>query len=326
MKKLFQILFLSAILSVVFFSSCKDSADPVPDNPIEVSEFDALSTYLVAEGLDLPDILASWIVSAPAEADLATFLDSYDILDLRSSDDFGNGHIEGATNTTLAGVLDAASGTTKQILVVCYTGQTAGHATVALRLSGYTDAVVLKWGMSGWNSTTSGSWANSIGDAAQGSNGWVAPTGDIIDAETFDGPALETGETTGEAILEARVASLLSGGFKGVANSAVLDNPSNYFVNNFWAATDVEHYGNVSGAYRIQPLTIENGEILNLDASKDVVTYCWTGQTSSMVTAYLTVLGYKASSLKFGTNGMIYSNLESHKYTVPTVDLPLVQN
>jgi 3-mercaptopyruvate sulfurtransferase SseA len=32
------------------------------------------------------------------------------------------------------------------------------------------------------------------------------------------------------------------------------------------------------------------GEINNLDPSKTVVTYCWTGQTSSMITAYLNVL------------------------------------
>ena len=325
MKKLFQILFLIAIVSVVFISSCKESSDPVPENPIEDSEFDALATYLVAENLDLPDILASWIVVAPAEADLATFLGKYDILDLRGADDFADGHIEGATNTTLVGVLDAASGKSKPILVVCYTGQTAGHATVALRLSGYTDAVVLKWGMSGWNSATSGSWASNIGNAADGKDSWIAPTGDITDVASFDAPTLSTGETSGEAILAARVAAMLSGGFQGVANTAVLDNPTKYFVNNYWAAADVEHYGNISGAYRANPLTIENGEILNLDASEQVVTYCWTGQTSSMVTGYLTVLGYNAASLKFGTNGMIYDDLESHKYTVPTVDLPLVK-
>lgn len=325
MKNLFQILFLFAIVNVAFISGCKESSDPIPQNPIEDPEFDKLSAYLVAQNLDLPDVLASWIVAAPAEADVVTFVAKYDILDLRSATDFGNGHIEGATNTTLAGVLEAASGSTKPILVVCYTGQTAGHATVALRLSGHTDAVVLKWGMSGWNSTTSGSWANNIGNAADGSTGWIAPTGNIQAATSFDGPELSTGETSGEAILAARVAAMLGGGFKGVANTAVLDNPADYFVNNYWAATDVEAYGNVSGAYRISPLTIENGEILNINATKQVVTYCWTGQTSSMVTAYLSVLGYNAASLKFGTNGMIYDDLHSHQYTVPTVDLPLVQ-
>ena len=49
-----------------------------------------------------------------------------------------------------------------------------------------------------------------------------------------------------------------------------------------------------------------------------------TGQTSSMITAYLNVVGYDAVSLKFGSNNMIYPTLESHKFATPTVDLPLV--
>jgi hypothetical protein len=43
-----------------------------------------------------------------------------------------------------------------------------------------------------------------------------------------------------------------------------------------------------------------------------------------MVTAYLKVLGFNAKSLKFGTNAMIFSDITGHQYTVPTVDLPVV--
>jgi hypothetical protein len=43
-----------------------------------------------------------------------------------------------------------------------------------------------------------------------------------------------------------------------------------------------------------------------------------------MVTAYLNVLGFNATSLKFGANSMIYSELESHKFVVPATDLPTV--
>lgn len=326
MKEFKKYLLILLLIPAFIFVGCKDDGDDLdPINPIEDSEFMKLSSYLVEEDMDLPAIISSWIVVAPAEADLATFLDTYDILDLRAGTDYDAGHIEGAVSTTLAGVLTAASGTTKPILVVCYTGQTAGHATVALRLSSYSDAVVLKWGMSGWNEATSDSWATSIGNAAGGTGSWVAPTGQITDPATFEAPALSTGATTGEAILTAQVTKMLGNGFKGVTNTAVLDDPGNYFINNYWAATDVELYGNITGAYRTNPLSIAGGEILNLDASEEVVTYCWTGQTSSMITAYLSVLGYNASSLKFGTNGMIYDDLHTHQYTVPTVNLPLVQ-
>ena len=73
-------------------------------------------------------------------------------------------------------------------------------------------------------------------------------------------------------------------------------------------------HGHIAGAYRISPLTLAGNEYKALDPTKTIVTYCWTGQTSALVTAYLNVLGYDAKSLKFGTNGMIYSNLESHKW------------
>jgi len=65
----------------------------------------------------------------------------------------------------------------------------------------------------------------------------------------------------------------------------------------------------------LKPMSFADGNISSLNPDGTVVTYCWTGQTSSMVTAYLSVLGYDAKSLKFGTNGMIHSTLESHKWS-----------
>ena len=320
MRKLFQILLLIAIVNVAFLSGCKISnEDPAPND-----NFATLTNYMASNSMDLSDILSSWIVAAPtAVNDVQVFVDNYYIIDLRSAADFAVGHIQGAVNSTFGNVLATASGASKPILVVCYTGQTAGHAVVALRLSGYSDAVVLKWGMSGWNSSTAGSWNGNIGDAAVGHANW-SETNTIKSSESFEFPSISSSATDGAGILAERVALLLTGGFKAVGNSDVLDSPSNYQINNFWAETDVDHYGHITGAYRINPLSLAN--INSMDPSKTVVTYCWTGQTSSMVTAYLTVLGYNATSLKFGTNGMIYSKLESHQFVTPAVDLPLAQN
>jgi rhodanese-related sulfurtransferase len=125
-------------------------------------------------------------------------------------------------------------------------------------------------------------------------------------------------------MLKTRVKYMLDNGFKGIPANDVLNDPTKYFINNYWAEGDVTHYGHINTAYRINPISIANGEIKNLDATKTIVTYCWTGQTSSMVTAYLNVIGYNALSLKFGTNCMIYSALTSHKFVTPSVDLPVV--
>ena len=117
---------------------------------------------------------------------------------------------------------------------------------------------------------------------------------------------------------------MTAGGFKGVASTEVVGTPTNFFINNYWSADDNGHYGHISTAIRNSTHTLANDGFRELDASKTVVTYCWTGQTSSMITAYLTVLGYDAKSLKNGANSMIYDELTSHKFAPPAEDLPKV--
>ena len=326
MKKYVLYTILLAFIASVSFTGCK--YEPTECNCDETSAYETLTSYLVQQNMDLPVILTSWITARPATIDeVPAFVASYDIFDLRSATDFGNGHINGAKNVTLANLLDNAATTTKPILVVCYTGQTASLAVVALRLSGYPDAKVLMWGMSGWTSTLSGPWlansGNENGVVGVGHANWS--TDAVANDATYGGADLVASATDGAGILAERVDAILANGFIGVASATVLDNPGNYFINNFWTATDVEHYGHIAGAHLINPLSIADGTIDKLDPSKQICTYCWTGQTSSMITAYLNVLGFNATSLKFGANSMIYSQLESHKFAAPTVDYPVVQ-
>jgi rhodanese-related sulfurtransferase len=50
-------------------------------------------------------------------------------------------------------------------------------------------------------------------------------------------------------------------------------------------------------------------DLKTLPTNKTIVVYCYTGQTSSHLAAYLRLLGYDAKTLMFGTNGMIYDNM-----------------
>ncbi len=320
MKRLNQLLFIVLIYILTVFSGCKiDTCDCTQPGQ---GSFATLTGYLENNGMDLPDILDGWIVAAPAPEDVDDFIGSHFIIDLRSAKDFESGHIKSAVNSTLGNILSAASGVTRPVLVVCYTGQTAAHGVVALRLSGYPDAQVLKWGMAGWNSAFAGPWTSNVGNDGTGNPNWESAPGNLSPVKTFAYPNLSTSANDGAGILKERVALMLSGGFKGIGNSDVLASPQNYFINNFWGAADVQQYGNIKSAYRISPLSLSN--VNELDPDGTVVTYCWTGQTSSMVTAYLNVIGYKAESLKFGANGMIYDELQTHKYSVPQNDLPYI--
>ena len=57
---------------------------------------------MVANDLDLPDVLTGWIIAAPTDvANVDAFIDSYDIIDIRSAADYANGHIEGAVNSSV---------------------------------------------------------------------------------------------------------------------------------------------------------------------------------------------------------------------------------
>lgn len=83
--------------------------------------------------------------------------DSVTLLDIRSAEDFTTvGHIAGALNVPFKAVAvpDNLSMLVKdkQVVVICYTGNTAAQAVTALNLLGY-DAVSLKYGMMGWTQT-----------------------------------------------------------------------------------------------------------------------------------------------------------------------------
>jgi len=318
MKTYIKFLFVLFVIPMIFTTGCKEEATE--------TDFEILSTYLIDNNLDLPKVLESWIVGASAvvnEAD-GTVPERY-VIDIRSAADFAAGHIIGAVNSTLADIVATAENAGgKQILVVCYTGQTAGHAVVALRLSGYANAQVLKWGMAGWNNAFAGKWLSNSGPEngkkAIGHANWTFPASVAADSEYGD-PEITSTETEGANILKERVTALLAGGLNSIAANDVLTTPTNYFINNYWAETDTEHYGHIAGAHRINVLSLAGGEISKLDPEKTIVTYCWTGQTSSMVTAYLKVLGYDSKSLLFGVNTMIYPNLDaSHQYVAPAKD------
>lgn len=297
--KNFRSLLLVMLAIALSFSSCKNDEE-VTDSYV------ILKDYLLEIDMDLDHVIKNandqkFVMGAPVDGDVSA---KY-VMDIRSADDFSNGHIAGAMNVAFADVLTEAANADKPILVVCATGQTACYATSLLRLAGYEDAQSLKWGMSGWNAAYD-KWTPNIGNEASGHANWSDAT---APSNTDKGlPTLSTTASEGAAILAERVADVFAEGFKAVNGTDVLNNPGDYYINNYFSEADYAGFGHINGAYRVQPLLLEDGSIETLDPSEMVVTYCYTGQTSAVITAYLRVLGYDAYSLKFGMNGMYNSN------------------
>jgi len=274
----------------------------------ELSEFDILVAYMEANDMDLTDISPGWVIAGSnlTVDNIDYSIADYYIMDFRNAVDFADGHIKDANNVVFADLLNVApADKTTKILCVCYTGQTAARATALLRLSGYKNAQALKWGMCAWHPDFEAKWETNAGDYA--SANWTI-TGTPPALDEFDDPILITGNTTGEAILAARIQAAIALPWI-VSKTDVLANPSNYFINNIWPDESWNEYGHIMGAYRIYEI-LGLDELNSLNPDETVVTYCYAGHTSSVTTAWLQVLGFDtAKSLVYGASSIVYSAL-----------------
>lgn len=313
--------FKSAIFCFALVSFTLTSCIEEVEQP-KVDHFKIMTEYMKSKSLDLNNMATDWVIDAPTMNTNGTA--NYHIIDIRSAADFSTkGHIAGAINSTLANVLTAAQGATKPIVVACYTGQNAAVAVTALRLSGYPTAKILKWGMSSWNAVFD-SWTANVSNQGKGHANWsttnTTKTPVLFSLPAFEATSFTAADTTGAAVLAKRVSYMLSQGFRGINAADVLTTPANYFIVNYWTEADVTTYGHIKEAYRLnETLKLAGDGIKNLDPAATCVVYCWTGQTSALVSSYLTVLGYDAKGIKFGANAMINADLLKNKWSASQI-------
>jgi rhodanese-related sulfurtransferase len=326
MKKLFNLAVLLALVPVLMMTSCKK------DEPETANAYLTLKSYMVSNNLDLPAIKDNpalpWIVDPKSTAmggpidSVTSTMPGYHVFDIRPATDFAAGHIQNAINVALKDVVTtAANYKDKPIVVVCFTGQTAGQAVMALRLSGFPNAVVLKWGMAGWNSAYKGPWvANSGVEVSANGNIAVDNTNWVTTAAPSNGsfaePVWTSTSTDGAAILKERVQAVLDAGFSTAAAVDVIANPADYQIANYWSNEDYLKFGHFSGAYNIPTIALAGDLIKAFDPSKEALVYCYTGQTSSIATFWLNVLGYKTKGIGFGANRLVYDQLKANAKAV----------
>jgi len=298
-----KILYFMLIVTLAFFMvGCDKAEDPI-------NEFNVLVEYL--EGTDGGYInnMGAWI------KDLGAInTNDYFVLDIRATADYNNEHIVGAVNSTMAGMFDAVASATKPVLVVCYSGQTAAYAHVLLNLKGI-EAYILKWGMSIF-SQAHDKWTANCSNVLANDANWTMDASATL--PSYDYPELNTGKDKDDDILDAQIDAAIAKGLQLIAGTDVASNTAAYEIFNYWAQADYAHYGHIKDAYQLTPSTLKSSENLGaINSDETNVIYCWTGQTSAAVSAYLTVLGYDVKSLKFGANSMIYDELTSSKWPKP---------
>ncbi|NQU88656.1 MAG: hypothetical protein HQ541_23180 [Mariniphaga sp.] len=311
---------LSVLILAIFTLSCEKDDDPVEI----INEAEVLVEYL--ESTDSPlmkDYVSSDMPSIMGAVEVKTLNTTGQvyILDIRPAADFATGHIENAVNVTLGNILTHIEGVDlspyTKVAIVCYSGQTAGFAASILRIMGYDKAYSMKWGMCSWNETFVEGWNTTV------SNGNAYAT-QFVSTATEKGvkgdlPTLSTGATTGEAILEARISSVLAADYTPakISNTEVFNNKDNYYIINYWPADHYADPGHIPGAMQYTPKESMKmaTDLTTLPTDKTIVVYCYTGQTSSFLAAYLRILGYDAKSLLYGTNGMIYDKMVAKELT-----------
>jgi rhodanese-related sulfurtransferase len=301
---------LGILLALFVFSGCnKDDENETP----QVNESEVLATFLESANspymkdyvnTDMPSIISATDVNS------LNLTGQIYIIDIRSATDFATGHIANAVNVAATAVLDHIESNDlsgyEKIAIVCYTGQTAGWATSLCRLMGYDNVFSMKWGMCSWHADFANKWQNSIGNTYA-----TQFTGDPTDKNALGNmPTLSTGKTTGMEILEARIAAVFAEGFAPakVSAQAVFDNLDDYYIVNYWPAPQYADPGHIPGAVQYTPKeSLKMAvDLKTLPTNKPIAVYCYTGQTSAFLAAYLRLLGYDAKSILFGANGMIY--------------------
>lgn len=305
----------------LLFTSCTKEIEVNPTSSIS-DESLALTAYMESSESPLGKDYVNTDLPAMIKASDVKVLNETNqvyIVDIRSATDFSTGHIANAHNVAFGEVkshLDAADLTgIEKIAIVCYTGQTASYCTSLLRLAGYDNVYALKWGMCSWHSDFASKWQSSVAN--------TYATQFTATAETKgakgDMPALSTGKTTAEDILNDRISTLFSEGFDPakVSSSTVFGNLSSYYIINYWPENHYSSPGHIPGAIQYTPKEslMLSADLQTLPTDKTIVVYCYTGQTSAALTAYLRLLGYDAKSLLFGANGMIYDVLIDNSMT-----------
>ena len=302
--------YIFLLLVLAGLTACDDdtttTVDPIDEAQLLVDYAEANRGY---------DVHGGYILSASdVQTNIVTAPEDYYVIDIRAASDYASGHVPGSVNVAPGDLPDHLANMSpgpsayEQVILICYSGQAAAYSTGILRAMGYENVYSMKFGMSAWHSDFSGSWANSVSNerVTQFETTASPPKNGVGDL-----PTLSTGFEDGAEILQARALAVFADGFDAakVTDDDVFMALDDYYIINFWPQDQYEGLGHIPGAVNYQPSEtpfLLDTFLATLPTDKPVVVYCYTGQTSAYIVAYLRVLGYDARTLLFGGNSMIH--------------------
>ena len=319
------------MLAILFISFFVVSCDK-EDDPVEVNEAEVLIEWLESTDSPYGKYYVNTDMGSYTTADQLHGLmvaDKAYVIDIRKAVDYDAGHIEGAVNYAAADVADHIDSEDlsayDDIVIACYSGQEAAWLTCLLSLQGQKDISSLKFGMCSWNPATANAWNGAISNEKA-----TLFTTDVTEkGPEGDLPDLGTGKETAAEIFDVQMEKMISGGFGAIAIDVtqLYDNLDNYYIINRWPETEYMSVGHVVGAIQDTPQQdfALDAYLETLPTDKTIVVYCYTGQGSANLVAYLSLVGYDAKSLKYGTNAMIHDEMTKSAWGPALIkDYPLV--
>ncbi|MFC1946855.1 rhodanese-like domain-containing protein [Chloroflexota bacterium] len=254
----------------------------------EVKEFDvvkdAVKTYLADRAGNMK---ASDLHLSIAEGNAPY------IVSLRSADDYATGHIPGAVNKKFSDLSSLPKN--EDILVYCYTGQSASFGAAVLGVMGY-DVQNLLHGMSSWSDDSEVYVSRFDPTTSQGDYD-VETTANTPGSHDY--PILENTTSNDESAIVEAAAKTVSPKYITAAdlNMKIAEGEDMTVL----SVRSADHYavGHIPSAINIGLDDLANN-LNNLDPDAPVYVYCYTGHSAAQAASLLQMLGYDAYSVKFG--------------------------
>lgn len=307
--KILTTLFGIAFVSGMFFSCGRHenrASEPIASTEktmLLLEWFEKNGNYINSP--EIPSILDAQNVWAMREENIQ-------IIDLRTPEEFAEGHIEHAVNVQTGNILDYFTNSIdpkafKSILLVCNDLNISGYVCGVLRLLDYDNVSAIRFGMSGWDRGISEKFwlmnisSHLVGKLETNSNPKNKPGGY---------PEILSSGTNGFEVALERAAEVLKHDPKvyNISLKELLANPDDYYTICYWPEDKYISNGHLKGAVQYEPKNSlsRDTQLNTLPLDKQIVVYCYSGQHSTYVAAYLRMLGYDARSLSYGANGFIH--------------------
>lgn len=301
MKKYMAILLVCFM--IITFTGCQKPAEPTTGMDVApateapaVAEVAPAAQSAIDYFHNMPE--HSYKIPQKEFVDKVIAGDSMFILDIRSAEDYGKGHVKGAVNAPWGPAIAENLNKIPQdqeVFIYCYTGQTAGQAVMTLNAAGINARSVNL----GWNLGVSKvPGLDTITETAVNTFGSDTYTVDatIQDALTAYYGGLESLKGTPFANYKVSEDDLLK----------MMEAKEDFYLLSVRSAKDYG-FSHIEGAANV-PFTKDLvDQLSDVPMDKKVVVYCYTGQTAGQAVAAMRLMGYDAVSLNGGM-GMASNN------------------